>query len=333
MEEDYFRDDRSKSADKYYFPDTHGLRSENVQFMREQVDNELSRIVDVIRILEDCPAVCADENAVRIRDIVKSSASESNAFGLNDKDFDDFKFWVKLPLPTNTIPPDSKKQIEDTTKDIEQRKQLYARYLYDHWVKRQDQARCTLYFECLSERQQETYYGLIMSSMLSSPKHPLLTEKTPPEATNERTINVPACTDVIVRNSATSGTRGRLSVVVMDQSGVRQTAIDDQDMFFSADHTITQVPSSRTIQITGVNLNAGLYLPGLLVPKEMPAVSVRYTGLLSTEIDFDAGISGSAVIYLQAVPQPGPEPQCKDSNAVRSNLAQMIAPSLHGPRP
>jgi hypothetical protein len=63
--------------------------------------------------------------------------------------FDDFSFWIRLPLPINAISPGTVAFLENSGNSVQDRIAVFAQSLYRQWVEEQDQLRCRLFFECL----------------------------------------------------------------------------------------------------------------------------------------------------------------------------------------
>jgi hypothetical protein len=72
-------------------------------------------------------------------------------FPTTSVDFDDYKYWIRLPVPLNAVPKELLTRID--AKDIgdEHRKKDYENLLYNHWVERISDFRCRLFFECMSQ--------------------------------------------------------------------------------------------------------------------------------------------------------------------------------------
>ncbi len=317
---DFQRDKTADSSpDLYYFSYNHGLRREDLQLIREGVEDEIVRTGKIIELLERCPKICDSDTIVDVNKAIQPKKVQKDAFGLNKNDFDDLRWWIQLPVPINAIPPQILTQIQDQKLDLGQRRALYAKYLYNHWIKRQDDSRCSLYSECLTRTQQQSYYSLIFASLSTDPAPRSLIEVLKPDdkLPNMRTLVIPKCADILVSNSARDGTRGQFNVEVEtgNGSGTFQPEIRAQDMYFSANHRIAAADFDRKMKVTGQNLFAGVHSTGVgtgfsgYVEPEMKA-DVHFNGLLETDVTFDAGPYGNSGIYFVAVPQSSPAAAC-----------------------
>jgi hypothetical protein len=66
-------------------------------------------------------------------------------------DFDDYKYWIRLPVPVNAVPAVLLERLD--SKDIGEDKRLdaYKGLLYSHWVERISDFRCRLFFDCMTQ--------------------------------------------------------------------------------------------------------------------------------------------------------------------------------------
>src|SRR5262249_3007187 len=124
---------------------------------------------------------------------------------LQDAEFDDLKYWIQLPIPANAIPDSQRKAIQNEKTDAWLRKQIFAKYIFQHWIQRQSRVRCELYSECLSPVQKKRYYNSILAMMYADEQAArLITEKILPKnqiKNYQRALTIAACTKVIITNS------------------------------------------------------------------------------------------------------------------------------------
>jgi hypothetical protein len=183
MWEDYYRDrgnsQNTVADDKYYYSYRHRLRAEYLNDIAEEIRVEIEKVREFLRELDtkkcspdpvprtmagDSPAVkgVLDTPALCIQGLNKISPNG----GLMT--FDDFRYLIKLPVPVNVIPTEVIKQIEDPSMPIDERKAMYAQYVFRHWVERLDQIRCRLFLECMARDDKEHYYEMILESLSNS---------------------------------------------------------------------------------------------------------------------------------------------------------------------
>jgi len=201
IREDYFRDrggggggggksgPGSIGADKYFYSFRHQLRPEDLSPVADNVHSLLDTVDQILRFLNGptCnpppvpvnPPSLAKATAKAREELLLSHRTQVNrlfqsADQCDEKitelidltnDFDDFSWWIQLPLPVNTISDDSLQKLEDQTIAVASRKQLYAQQLFRHWVERPDQVRCRLFFECLSASEKTSLLNQIANSL------------------------------------------------------------------------------------------------------------------------------------------------------------------------
>ena len=189
IRENYYRDrteDNSSalySGDKYYYSYRHNMRVEDLLAASDSVRDAMDKTNELLELIGS--AQCA-ENIVRQRPLIipgrnlvqarKEHAAKVNALyssadqcssqieekiaqlrGLND-----FYFVVGLPIPIDTISPDSIQQIEAASPGDAVAKVLFAQTVYRHWVERSDQIRCRLFRECLTTAEKLDLYNSII---------------------------------------------------------------------------------------------------------------------------------------------------------------------------
>ena len=171
------------SVDQYFYWYEHQLRSEDISALRGDVLNEIKLMTTIVRDLNN-PKCGASKGSSPTCDNLKP---EKNADGVectplpsneptcqilidrikNAHSFDDYQWWIQLPLPINSIPSDVVPRI--LAADISERQRLYAHYLFQHWVERFDDIRCGLFLDCLSDLDRQHYLKAIFSSFTNVP--------------------------------------------------------------------------------------------------------------------------------------------------------------------
>ena len=171
------------SVDQYFYWYEHHLRSEDISALRGDVLNEIKLMTTIVRDLNN-PKCGGSKGSSPTCDNLKP---EKNADGVectplpsneptcqilidrikNAHSFDDYQWWIQLPLPINSIPSDVVPRI--LTADISERQRLYAHYLFQHWVERFDDIRCGLFLDCLSDLDRQHYLKAIFSSFTNVP--------------------------------------------------------------------------------------------------------------------------------------------------------------------
>jgi len=162
-----------------YFHD-HGLRTENVDAVGDQLLDEIEGVEHLIAILngKDCVSVIStkqsnpkDRDAARAQqDKQKATCRNNINAGLaRDKkvviDFDDYKYWIRFPLPNNALPDVAKDILRNTSGfDTDQRTYLYSMWLYKHWVERISDYRCRLFFQCMKQSERGEKMDMILAS-------------------------------------------------------------------------------------------------------------------------------------------------------------------------
>jgi hypothetical protein len=310
--------------------------------MREEIETEIKHSAELIDALSVCMKGCSNIAALlsgKAEDEEKEAAKTINdalsgwkqpsdlskaievfgvAPGLDQTRFDDLKYWIRLPLPINAIPPDARTLIESTSASVtvEQKKQTFARYLYQHWVQRQDQARCRLYGDCLDHKRQYEYYDEILRTFFDDQGKPFIVKKSTP-APNSMVLTIAPCFVTKITNTRSALAPNFFSVTELDSNGKPKIGADgktpivlisEQPGERSAGISIPSSTASRDILVEGWYGLGGFFIPN---PSKLKMVSssVHYTASLSTVVWFqDPGSSASVgpnlAIYFQAIPDP-----------------------------
>jgi hypothetical protein len=162
-----------------YFHD-HGLRTENVDAVGDQILDEIKGVEDLIATLggKDCASVIStaqsnpkDRDAARTQQDKQKATCRNHinaALARDNKvviDFDDYKYWIRFPLPNNALPDVAKEILLNTTEyDPDNRTYLYAMWLYKHWVERISDYRCRLFFQCMKQSERGEKMDMILAS-------------------------------------------------------------------------------------------------------------------------------------------------------------------------
>lgn len=332
MQDDYNRERTTRPIDNYYFAYVHRVRSEDLQFQREEIENEIQRTSNLIDALSACIKSCSKDDpafeavgkAISSWNHQKDSSSSLQAFGLQpssieEAQFDDLKYWIRLPLPLNAITSEARAIIESTSQSItwEQKKQTFARNLYQHWIRRQDSARCRLYGECLNQKQQYDYYAETLKSLFADSPHPLIAEKTLKNPRPfARLLTVAKCIKVHVANSRDSMASNSFSITEVDANENPILGGDKKPVMIAINQAGEQslnkdLPAATTPQYLLVQgwFGGGGQFGSSKAP--MVGSSVHYTTAMQTVVWFQdpgssASIGPNLKVYLQAVPDPVP---------------------------
>ena len=180
VQKDYFRDRRNDaSKDAYYYSYYHTIRPENIVGLRDEVLQELRLVSTIVRDLDDkdcgvgstaarCGGIIPKSNAdgqscaTTPSDITCKSLNERSA----KTDFDDLKFWIRLPVPANAISDVERSALATppSTVPLQERQREYAHTLYYHWIERITEVRCSTFKECLSDTDSVKYQKAIQQT-------------------------------------------------------------------------------------------------------------------------------------------------------------------------
>jgi hypothetical protein len=241
MQADYEQDHTG-----YYFSDVHGMRSENLQHLRETVESEINKISSVIAALSDCPKGCKDDAQKKLRNKISKALGEKpepdlppvgiiarhlgkeKEIALGETEFDDLLYWITLPLPIKAISQKDRDiiQSKDDSVNYEQKKATYARALYRHWIQRQDAARCSLYHDCLSQTDKDRYYNVILMSFFPRQADGLIKETL--NSTSEWLLTVKPCTGVLVTNRRSAQAANYFRISKKDDAGKWKVVVPEQ---------------------------------------------------------------------------------------------------------
>jgi hypothetical protein len=93
---------------------------------------------------------------------------------LQDKtnDFNDFRLWVQLPVPINTLSDQSVDLLDaQAPGTLQARKDTLTDAVFSDWVERIDQVRCRLFLECLSADRKSALRKTISDSLQNGSDH------------------------------------------------------------------------------------------------------------------------------------------------------------------
>ena len=184
MRENYFREDGIK-GDKYLFDYAHQLRQENLGQTSDDVITEMSHVDDLLKILDgpDCKARPVSAKKPKLADLQnlgnhqeKCEKQVSSEVKNQLQNFNDFRFWIQLPLPLDGVSETDLEYITDVQNTpphtLAMRQEKFEQSLYRYWVERTDQIRCRLFFECLTQQEQKDEYDYIKGQVPSNPPAP-----------------------------------------------------------------------------------------------------------------------------------------------------------------
>lgn len=155
------------------------LSHENIIKVRDDVLNEIYLIATIVRDL-DSPACGTDSNRKKCLAITPNKNFEGTSCKLvhDDRtclslqerraltDFDDLKYWIQLPIPSNYVSQRDRvalRRFPLSDQVWDKNKTTYARLLYFTWVNRLNDATCRV-TECLSAEDAAKYTAKITQS-------------------------------------------------------------------------------------------------------------------------------------------------------------------------
>jgi hypothetical protein len=156
----------------YLFDDEHGLRTEDIDAVGDQLHAEIQYIrTELPKSLgsKACQAVVYIPN----KDGSAPGLTKKNgdceqtlrdALQKGHVDLDDYKYLVRFPLPINAIPKTAIDILSAKSQPLRARRVLYQALLYRHWVERLSQLRCRLFFECLTQTQRKQKWDMIVAT-------------------------------------------------------------------------------------------------------------------------------------------------------------------------
>jgi hypothetical protein len=185
IRENYFREDGLK-GDRYLFDYAHQLRKDDLNKTADDVRQELKDLKSLLETLDgpSCKAPPASSDPL-------SGGQEANRvvllrkLGETQRDceikiagpltkmhhFDDFRFWITLPIPLDGISEKDARLVTDLSgkTPIGDRQKIFEQNLFRYWVERTDQLRCRLFFECLTAQEKKDQYSAIVTTVPTNP--------------------------------------------------------------------------------------------------------------------------------------------------------------------
>jgi hypothetical protein len=188
IREDYYRVRKPNDLDAYFFSYHHKMRSEDLNQIADRVAKELDATIKFLKKLNEdacnskpvaasIPGGLSRDDRIWARRVRSTQLARIvadaqkcqdliNGFVALSNNFDDYRFWIELPVPMNTLSEADVAKIAGTA-SFNERKAAYAQSLYRHWVERVDQVRCRLFSECLSAGGKTDAYNKILSTMVA----------------------------------------------------------------------------------------------------------------------------------------------------------------------
>ena len=192
IRENYLReregDEGKLINDKYFYFYRHQLRIEDLSQVAQLVLDEMAIVAEILKQLDspECspkaisthiapqPTWKARKTAmVAWKSSIEALTADSNK--CNDEveakiksaeHFNDYRFWLKLPVPVNALSDQMLSNLQNKATSDADRKNDYAQALFRHWIERQEQIRCRLFFECLTLKSKSELYDLIVADII-----------------------------------------------------------------------------------------------------------------------------------------------------------------------
>jgi hypothetical protein len=194
IREDFYRDrDDSKSPiyDKYYYRYAHQLREENLSQVSKALWDEIAIVDDLLRLLDSpkCnpnPVSASyghgllgnqrraaerawNQQRADLETKARDCDTEAEELIKKTDNFNDFRFWIALPIPLNSLSATRWEAISNLSNPLAQRRDKFAHAVFDHWVERIDQLRCRLFMECLTIQDRESLFKTVLSTVSGFP--------------------------------------------------------------------------------------------------------------------------------------------------------------------
>jgi len=171
IRENYFREDGIK-GDRYLFDYAHQLRKDDLSKTSENVRTDMGEVDSLLKLLdgpsckhEPVPVKLGSGRERQLRALggTRKKCEEEVSKQLDKmENFDDFRFWIELPLPLDGVSEKDRQIIADVTNTtpngLADRQKKFKQALYRYWIERTDQIRCRLFFECLTKAEQDAQY-------------------------------------------------------------------------------------------------------------------------------------------------------------------------------
>lgn len=139
---------------EYLHDHLHRLRATDYASLNDELLAEIARVSTALRTLD-----------ARCSRTPSSKACRKAIADLPVFDFDDFRYWIQLPLPQNTLSSTDLNAIKDLAGDVSARKYTLSIALFNHWVDRTAKVRCSMFFECLDGDRRRKEYARIRATL------------------------------------------------------------------------------------------------------------------------------------------------------------------------
>jgi hypothetical protein len=328
IEGDYFRDRfvlapdnggaPKPSADQYLYWYAHQIRVEDLSAIHDDVLSEIKMMTTVVRDLDDprcgdsnyatseqCEALTPSKNIVGIA-CELLPASEPTCQKLIDRinsahHFDDYVFWIRLPLPVNSMPADVFYRLGRAGLDDQR---LYAHYLFRHWIQRFDELRCGMFFDCLTDAERAGYLKAILSSFSPGPPA-ILVNSTDLPSNLQQGVRVAPGFSVKITESRVDSLPVKHSIYYHDLSLADGWVLLAKDIYFGYETTIEGSDKGFEIGVFGELCSPGIPAPTCHVGTYYPT----QPGSLNYELGYyDIGESQASAwdlkIKVEATPIP-----------------------------
>jgi hypothetical protein len=236
---DYFHDRYDPTAkpaneiapgDKYYYSYHHNLRIEDFRSTADLVKDQMDKVAALILLLDkpECnpkaiSAIPASEGSAGelklaaaqhrfkvdrfVADLTKNRPNDKGCLeavkdALNSiGPFDDYRFMLTLPVPRNVFAGNSISEIEDTARNVDDRRFILGQYVFRHWIERPNQIRCRIYFECLSKADLDGYSKKIAAIPSPASNNALSLGAHCGTGATEQIVHVKAGYDVVISDA------------------------------------------------------------------------------------------------------------------------------------
>lgn len=166
--------------DEYFFSYRHRLRDERFPAVADEIMAEMLKVENVLKKLaspecstmpassiEGVPGPRRHRAAIeQLKTADKGCTAAVTDLQVKTKNFDDMRFMVALPPPLNTVMLTEAAVLQDSSKTLDERRNLFTQIVFRHWVERTNQIRCRLFFECLNQKQLEAKYKQIETTLI-----------------------------------------------------------------------------------------------------------------------------------------------------------------------
>ncbi|MFN9094330.1 MAG: hypothetical protein ACK5WN_08505, partial [Alphaproteobacteria bacterium] len=153
--------DNSQSQPKQFYFDPFFQQEARTRLPRliDDLNTELRRVERIISSLQN--ASCAGYARITRCDLKSEDT---------DQEFSDFRFRVRLPVPSSAVPEKTAGFLGNSDQEIELRKFALVNLMFSHHIERMDSFRCRTMGECLTSNQRLTTYCDIQESVYGADK-------------------------------------------------------------------------------------------------------------------------------------------------------------------